>query len=65
MSEQKFSRRDFLQTACISVGALSISGATTQVFADGAKNVEIKPDFPSVDMLDLGQRLLLESCIQI
>ena len=54
MSEQKFSRRDFLQTACISVGALSISGATTQVFADGAKNVEIKPDFPSVDMLIIG-----------
>ena len=54
MSEQNFSRRDFLQSACIGVGALSLAGGGTQILADDTKDGGNKNGLPSVDMLIIG-----------
>ncbi|MBE3022792.1 FAD-binding protein [Campylobacter sp. 7477a] len=55
MSEQKFTRRDFLQSACISVGALAASGSgVSALAADNKKDSGNKDGLPSVDVLVIG-----------
>ncbi|MCR4941783.1 MAG: FAD-binding protein [Campylobacter sp.] len=55
MSGGNFSRRDFLQSACIGVGALSLGGGVTSVLAsDGKKDSANKQGLPSVDVLIIG-----------
>ncbi|KEA46520.1 succinate dehydrogenase [Campylobacter mucosalis] len=54
MSEQKFTRRDFLQSACIGVSALAVSGSGASVLADEAKDNGNKKGLPSCDILVIG-----------
>ena len=50
--KEKLSRREFLQTACISVGALSLSGAGVSAAAvETDKSGGNKQGLPSVDVL--------------
>ena len=53
MSESNFNRRDFLKSACISVGALSLSGC---VDTDKSKSADggNEGGLPSVDVLVIG-----------
>ena len=52
---EKLSRREFLQTACISVGALSLSGAGVSAAAvETDKSGGNKQGLPSVDVLVVG-----------
>lgn len=52
MSE-KFTRREFLQSACISVGALATTAGATNVFA-GELPKGNENGLPSVDVLIIG-----------
>ena len=52
MSE-KFTRREFLQSACISVGALATTAGATNVFA-GELPKGNESGLPSVDVLIIG-----------
>ena len=54
MSEQKFSRRDFLQTACIGAGALALSGCESASVSAGKKESGNKAGLPSCDVLIVG-----------
>ncbi|WP_298052973.1 FAD-dependent oxidoreductase, partial [uncultured Campylobacter sp.] len=58
MSESNFNRRDFLKSACISVGALSLSGCGDEIRrdADGEpiKNFGNENGLPSIDVLIIG-----------
>lgn len=54
MSEQQFTRRDFLQTACISVGALAASSSGVNALAADVKNSGNKAGLPSCDVLVIG-----------
>ncbi|QKF93065.1 8-methylmenaquinol:fumarate reductase flavoprotein subunit [Campylobacter sp. CCUG 57310] len=55
MSEQNFTRRDFLQTACIGVGALTLSGCGDDVAANKQKKEgNNKKGLPSVDVMVIG-----------
>ncbi|MBE3607069.1 FAD-binding protein [Campylobacter sp. RM13119] len=55
MSEQKFTRRDFLQSACISVSALAVSGSGVSAFgAEDTKKSGNSKGLPSCDILIIG-----------
>nr|WP_314179730.1 8-methylmenaquinol:fumarate reductase flavoprotein subunit [uncultured Campylobacter sp.] len=54
MSEQKFSRRDFLQTACIGAGALALSGCESASVSADKKESGNKAGLPSCDVLIVG-----------
>ena len=53
MSESNFNRRDFLKSACISVGALSLSGCGDTDKSKGADGGN-EGGLPSVDVLVIG-----------
>ncbi|MGP1485036.1 MAG: 8-methylmenaquinol:fumarate reductase flavoprotein subunit [Campylobacter sp.] len=53
MSEQNFTRRDFVKTACIGIGALTLSGGVSQISAKDAKSGNTNA-LPSVDVLVIG-----------
>lgn len=53
MSEQNFTRRDLLKTACIGVGALTLSGGVNAAMGD-SKDMGNKNNLPSVDVLVIG-----------
>lgn len=54
MSEQKFTRRDFLQSACIGIGALAVTTSSANAVANGLKTDENKAGLPSCDVLIIG-----------
>ncbi|CAD7288333.1 8-methylmenaquinol:fumarate reductase flavoprotein subunit [Campylobacter majalis] len=53
MNKQDFTRRDFLQAACIGVGALSVSTSSANVL-NSSKSDQNKSGLPSCDVLVIG-----------
>ncbi|MGH1601060.1 twin-arginine translocation signal domain-containing protein, partial [Campylobacter majalis] len=49
MNKQDFTRRDFLQAACIGVGALSVSTSSANVL-NSSKSDQNKSGLPSCDV---------------
>ena len=58
MNQSNFNRRDFLKSACISVGALSLSGCGDEIKRDAngepITNFGNENGFPSIDVLIIG-----------
>lgn len=54
MNEEKFSRRDFIKSATIGVGALAASSSPVSIMASELKKGGKNNSLPSVDVLVIG-----------